>query len=389
MDGAPGHRGIQPVDGGRVAEQVDEHVHQPIPVGERGVGEHSPDALGGDRPNGVHGQPGLEVEVGGERGRDRVPHVGFAVRHAGAFQHCGARMLPEAANHFVHQPALPHTAFAGDVQRQRALLPQRHLHGSLGHSQLGVAADDRHIAAAPAPRARGCGGLHGQPGGHRLLAALGLQFARGGVLHGVRRERVGGAADVHPARRRRGLQPLGRVHHIAHGGVVGAGKGADQHLTGVDAHPDANAVAAHQAGGCGVRGQGLLHAQGGAHRPLRVVLVRHGGAEEHEHAVAEQLVHPPTELADDLHQTLETRIHQAFHLLGVHVLAEGGEADEVGEEHGDDAPFLRLLLGHGRAARRAEPGPRRNRRTADLAQHQPGSVGHIRLQTDAPFMECH
>ena len=83
-----------------------------------------------------------------------------------------------------------------------------------------------------------------------------------------------------------------------------------------------------------------LHAQPGAHGPLGVVLVGHGSAEQGDDAVAEQLVDAAAELLDVGDETLEAGLDQALDLLRVTVLGQRGVADEVGEEHGDDAPFL-------------------------------------------------
>jgi hypothetical protein len=113
--------------------------------------------------------------------------------------------------------------------------------------------------------------------------------------------------------------------------------------------------------------------------------VRHGCTEQHEHAVAEDLVHAATELDDHLDQALEARVDEALHLLGVHVLGERGETDQVREQHRDDPPLFRLGL-HRRhlvTARRAESSARGDVGSAGCTQHHPASVGDIRPHTDA------
>ena len=116
----------------------------------------------------------------------------------------------------------------------------------------------------------------------------------------------------------------------------------------------------------GVAGQRVLHPQRRPHRPLGVVLVGDRGAEEGDDGVAEQLVDAPTEQLDVGDEALEARLHQALHPLRVEVLGERRVADEVGEQHGDDAPLLERDVGlqHAGPARRAEPSPRWHRMVA-------------------------
>ena len=150
-----------------------------------------------------------------------------------------------------------------------------------------------------------------------------------------------------------------------------------KHLAGVDAdaHPDAGASG--EARRADEVAQRLLHPQRGAHRALGVVLVGDRRAEQRQDPVAEDLVDPPAERRDVVDQQLEARVDQSLHLLGIAVLGQRGEPDEVGEQHGDDAPFLALRGGDRVPARRAEPGICRNLGRAGRTQHDPLSVGQI------------
>ena len=87
-------------------------------------------------------------------------------------------------------------------------------------------------------------------------------------------------------------------------------------------------------------GERLLHAQRGAHGPLGVVLVGDRRAEQGDDGVAEQLVDAAAERLDVGDERLEARLDEPLDLLGVEVLGERRVADEVGEQHGDDAPLL-------------------------------------------------
>ena len=154
-----------------------------------------------------------------------------------------------------------------------------------------------------------------------------------------------------PGRRGR-LQPLGGVHHVAHGGVVAAGpQRADQHLAGVDAdaHLDRRTPTSAPVGG-----QRLLHAQRGPHRPLGVVLVGDRRAEQGDDGVADDLVDLAAERGDVADEPLEAAVDQVLDLLGIGRLAERREADQIGEDHGGDPPLVapgdqRLAAGRAEA----------------------------------------
>ena len=83
-----------------------------------------------------------------------------------------------------------------------------------------------------------------------------------------------------------------------------------------------------------------------------------GGAEEGDDGVAEDLVDTAAERLDLGDEGLEVRLDEAGHGLRIEMLGERGVADEVGEQHGDDTPFLDRdggVIGRS-SARRTEPG---------------------------------
>src|SRR5919109_1138551 len=95
----------------------------------------------------------------------------------------------------------------------------------------------------------------------------------------------------------------------------------------------------------------LLHRERGAERALGVVLVRHRRAEDHEDRVADELLDRAFVALGLAHERLEDVAHELLELLGIERLRERGEADDVGEEDGDETPFLhdlwrRALRGH-------------------------------------------
>ena len=193
----------------------------------------------------------------------------------------------------------------------------------------------------------------------------------------LRGERVGGVADEDPAGRRGALQSRCGVDDVAHRGVLGAGQRSDQDLAGVDAdsHPDPGASG--KARRADEVSQRRLHAQCGAHGAFGVVLVRDRCAEQGEDPVAEDLVDPAAERGDVVDEQLEARVDQPLDGFGIAVLGQRREPDEIGEQHGGDAPLLGLCGRDRVAACRAEPGICRNLRRAGRTEHDPLSVGQI------------
>ena len=103
------------------------------------------------------------------------------------------------------------------------------------------------------------------------------------------------------------------------------------------------------------------------HRPLRVVLVRHGGAEHRHHGVADELLDRATVGLELVPHARVVRGEQRAHVFRVELLRARSRADEVGEHDRDDLALLAardsLLVEH-----RAAPGAEARRR--------PGSPAH-------------
>ncbi len=112
----------------------------------------------------------------------------------------------------------------------------------------------------------------------------------------------------------------------------------------------------------------VLHRQRSPDGSLRVVLVRLGDAEHREHRVSDELLARASKSLDLGVDQLEELSLELAHFLRVQSLPEGSRACEVGEEDGDDAPFLAFVgrvsgaarvLPQGDPAGRAEGGARR------------------------------
>ena len=68
--------------------------------------------------------------------------------------------------------------------------------------------------------------------------------------------------------------------------------------------------------------------------------MRDGRTEQRHDRVADDLVDLPAEGGDVGDEALEAAVDEVLHLLGVHRLRKAGEADQVGEQHGDDAALV-------------------------------------------------
>ncbi len=115
--------------------------------------------------------------------------------------------------------------------------------------------------------------------------------------------------------------------------------------------------------------------QGGAHRPLGVVLVARRRAPDGHDRVADELLDRAAVALDDAPGQVEVAREQVADLLRVALLGERGEADHVGEEDGDEAA-LGDDRDRGLGPRRGRPDPGRPRR--------PRASPHTRRRTSRP-----
>ena len=152
----------------------------------------------------------------------------------------------------------------------------------------------------------------------------------------------------HSAHGGRPLQPRRRVHHIAGDDPLALLRPCAQRddcLARVD--PDPHLQRPRQVVGVQFLDR-LQNPQPGAHRTLRVVLVRHRRTEHRHYRIADELLDRPPEALDRLTQTSVVGPDASADVLGVGSVGSGGETDEVAEENGDDLAFLeRRRRGHG------------------------------------------
>ena len=348
---------VELVELGGMAEQVGDDAEQALD--QIVAGEHPPQLLGAlfDGLADVVG-PGLGIEV--EQRRQAVAHrrpqARLPVRRARRFD--DDRLVGQAGDDVIGQSGLA-AARLTDDGNDTAVAAAHQRDRRLEQGQLVEASDERDVATDGA--GAGGRGAGDDPRLLDLLAPADLRDPERLASDRRRAQRLGRFPDEHAAVRCQGLESRRRVDHIAHGGVVGPGHRADEHFAGIDAdtHLDlaGGLVAVLDVFG-DESSERFLHAQGGADSPVGVVLVGDGCAEEGDDGVAEDLVDATAEGLDLGDEWLEVGLDEAGHGLRIEALGERGVADEVGEQHRDDPPFLdrdRRILRRC-TARRTEPG---------------------------------
>ena len=247
-------------------------------------------------------------------------------------------MLAEAPLELAQEPRLAHAGLAHHGHEVRRALAHHALVEAVERSQLLAAPHERGLARR---RHAADGVLRDEadrlPGGHALRLALQLERLELVVAHGRVRGAHGALADGHAAGPGGRLEPRGHVHGVADD-RVGVAHRPGQHLAGV--HPDAKGEVRAVREPVVHLGHGRLHPEAGPHRALRVVLVRHRGAEDRHHVVADVLVDGAAVALDLLAEPHQRAVHQRLHGLRVHPLRERGVAGEVGEQHGHLPPLL-------------------------------------------------
>ena len=119
------------------------------------------------------------------------------------------------------------------------------------------------------------------------------------------------------------------------------------------------------------RADGVDQVERGANRPFGVVLPGDRRAPDGHHRVADELLDRAAVALDDLARQVEVAGQELADLLGVALLGERREADEVGEQDGDVT-----ALGDGLSGRRVGAGVAEAWRAVRPAAIHPGRVPH-------------
>ncbi len=224
------------------------------------------------------------------------------------------------------------------------------------------------------------------PGGDGLLTSLDVQLSER-LEHEAMRQAPRGRAPHDDGSRRGGrLQAGGDVRDVTerHHVLLGAADETDCCLAAVDADPDVEVLDSPGGGHvtC-VLGDHLEDPDGRVRRPFRIVLVRSGHPEEGCDPVSHVGVDGAAVLLDRAGHAADALADERLHLVRCQSLAEGGRADDVGEQGGDGAQLVdaagrrdlvgtsglrggrvRPLGGDDDAAVRAEPSLARDLRVA-------------------------
>ena len=153
-----------------------------------------------------------------------------------------------------------------------------------------------------------------------LLAGWGEGDGGGGGMHGR-------LADQHRSGGSSGLEPRGRVDQVARDHALSLGSDGDGRLTGHQTGAGGDAVAQ--------LGDDREQVQGSPDRALGIVLTRDGRAPYRHHRIADELLDGAAIALHHVTGDLEVPPEQVADLLRVATLGEGGEADQVCEQDGD------------------------------------------------------
>ncbi len=234
---------------------------------------------------------------------------------------------------------MPTPGLARDGDELDLRLADHALERVLEQAQLAVAADERRrrsrlgVDAEPARRRQRA------PGRNGIALALELERRQLLVADRLPRRAIRLLVDDEAADRRLPLQTGGDVDDVAGGDALarpGLGAELDDRLAGRDggAHRQLEAFLLVQLA------DRVEDPQPCAHGALRVVLVRHGRAEDRHHRIADELLHGAAEALDLAGDALVVRAERGADVLGVGAVGACREADEVDEEHGDDLALL-------------------------------------------------
>ena len=250
------------------------------------------------------------------------------------------RLVLDAGGELLQEARLPDPGRPRDRDEHAPVSLHRAAEPGRQPSQLGAPADERDRRAAREPPGRVDEPLD-LPHAKRPPLPLRLDRPVRAQANRALDEPAGLRADDDAARRRRGLEPGGRVDGVA-GDEPVAGDTVDaRDLAGVDADPELEAdteVVLELAVQLGHR---VAHLDGRAHRAERVVLVQHRDPEDGHDRVADVLL-------DGAAVALERPAHggevaglEIAERLWVEPLAHGGGAGEVGEDDRDGLSHLR------------------------------------------------
>ncbi len=235
------------------------------------------------------------------------------------------------------QPRLADAGDAGDRYEMRAPLLGTRVEEILDLAQLRVAADERCLEAGPLERTLTPGNdAERSPETDRLRLPLELVLAGRGVRDRGLARPASRVTDEHRPGLRRGLDARGRVDEVS-----------GDHPLALRTQRHRRLTRKHAGAGTQIACADLVaqprhrrhQVERRAHRTLGVVLRRHRRPPHGHHSVTDELLHRAAVQLDQTPTGVEVPRQQLTCFLGVAALGERRVADEVGEQHRDEATF--------------------------------------------------
>ncbi len=152
----------------------------------------------------------------------RPPDVGLAIGHAATLEDEGVVVGLGVDGQLLGQAGLADASLPQQEQQSSPGVEDGVLDAVAEQPELRFPADEPGPVALRSIAGWSHCGI-GPPGGHQLLAALGIDGLQGLVAHDTARGGEGGSTHEHVAGLGSRLQSASGVHHVAHGGVVAAG----------------------------------------------------------------------------------------------------------------------------------------------------------------------
>ena len=232
------------------------------------------------------------------------------------------------------EPALADAGDADERDELRRPFAPNPLERVAERLELTSAADERRCIRLFDVHAESRPCLHRLPDVHRLRLALRVDRVGLAVLDRRARPAIGRFAHEDPVDGCRALQPCGSVDDVARRHrLTEVGPGGDVHERLTRRNPDPHLEALGLA-------RPVADCERGPDGALRIVLVSDRRAEQRHHGVADELLHRPAEALELEAKSVVVRREDRFDVLRIEGLGTGCEADEIGEEDGDDLPLF-------------------------------------------------
>ena len=220
-----------------------------------------------------------------------------------------------------------------------------------------LAAEGRRVQPAERPLPRPLGvDTRRAPGGDGLALPLQLERRQSLQLDRVRDRERRRLSNRHRLRFPGRLQTRRDVDHVAGDRPTLGARLPVHRLAARDAHPQPERAGREPEPGADALHRGH-ESQPRTHGPLRIVVADARRTEDGHRGVADELLELAAVPRDRLAHGVEIRVLHERHVLGVELLGQRREADEIGEENRHDAPLHRPLAGHERVYDEGEAAP--------------------------------